>query len=302
LLHATPIGSGSPGCTTNFTNYSLDYNDYYTTGTTLATFNGTTCANLAALQTASGQESHSVSINPQFVGTTDPHITNTALIGTGISVAEVLTDIDGEVRNTPPTIGADELISDRTLNLTLLLEGLYNGTAMIPAQDDMGNHWGATIADVITVELRDDIDPTIVVASFTNQILSTNGICTLAVPFSLGDLYYIAVKHRNSIQTWSALPISFNQLTINYNFTTAATQAFGDNQKQVGTGVYAFFVGDVNQDEVIDLSDLVAMDTDLTNGTVDYVVYDLNGDGVVDLSDLVAIDINLTNGVVSMYP
>ena len=173
---------------------------------------------------------------------------------------------------------------------------------MNPAQDMDGNHWGATIADIITVELRDDVDPTLVVASFTNKTLSTTGICTLAVPYSLGDLYYITVKHRNSIQTWSALPISFNQLTINYNFTTAATQAFGDNQKQIATGVYALFVGDVNQDEVIDLSDLVAMDTDLTNGTVDYVVYDLNGDGVVDLSDLVAIDVNLTNGVVSMYP
>jgi hypothetical protein len=302
LLHATPIAAGGPGCTTNFTNYTFDYNDYYTTGATLATFNGTTCANLAALQTASGQESHSISINPQFAGTTDPHITNAALIGTGISVPEVVTDVDGEVRNTPPTIGADELISDRTLNLTLLLEGLYNGTTMNPAQDMDGNHWGATIADIITVELRDDVDPTLVVASFTNKTLSTTGICTLAVPYSLGDLYYITVKHRNSIQTWSALPISFNQLTINYNFTTAATQAFGDNQKQIATGVYALFVGDVNQDEVIDLSDLVAMDTDLTNGTVDYVVYDLNGDGVVDLSDLVAIDVNLTNGVVSMYP
>ncbi len=44
------------------------------------------------------------------------------------------------------------------------------------------------------------------------------------------------------------------------------------------------------------------MDTDLTNGTVAYVVYDLNGDGVVDLSDLVAIDVNLTNGIVALYP
>jgi Ca2+-binding EF-hand superfamily protein len=78
--------------------------------------------------------------------------------------------------------------------------------------------------------------------------------------------------------------------------------AFADNMKEVATGVYALYVGDVNQDEVIDLSDLVDMDTDLTNGTVAYVVYDLNGDGVVDLSDLVAIDENLTNGVVSMYP
>jgi hypothetical protein len=61
-------------------------------------------------------------------------------------------------------------------------------------------------------------------------------------------------------------------------------------------------VGDINQDGVVDLSDLVYMDNDLTNGTVAYVVTDLNGDGVVDLSDLVIIDGNITNGAVVVTP
>jgi hypothetical protein len=44
------------------------------------------------------------------------------------------------------------------------------------------------------------------------------------------------------------------------------------------------------------------MDADLTNGTLGYIVYDMNGDGVIDISDLVIIDENLTNGVVVMTP
>jgi hypothetical protein len=286
------------------TNVSIDssnYNCLYATGTNLAYW-GAARTSLAALQAASGRDAYSISINPNFVDSTDLHATNVALPEKGTSVPEVTDDIDGQARGLFPTIGADEFLGTRTLNLTILLEGLYNGVDMRPAQDDMGDHWGPTIADVITIELHNAIDPTITEATFTNQSLNTNGSCIVTVPANLGDQYYIVIKHRNSVVTWSAIPMAFNTSIINYDFTTAASQAFGDNQKELGLGVYALFVGDVNQDEVIDLSDLVAMDYDLTNGTVDYVVYDLNGDGVVDLSDLVAIDVNLTNGIVALYP
>ena len=280
---------------------SSNYNCLYATGTNLAYW-GVARTSLAALQAASFRDAYSISINPNFVDSTDLHATNVALPEKGTSVPEVTDDIDGQARGLFPTIGADEFLGTRTLNLTILLEGLYNGVDMRPAQDDMGDHWGPTIADVITIELHNAVDPTITEATFTNQSLNTNGSCIVTVPANLGDQYYIVIKHRNSIVTWSSIPMSFNTSIVNYNFTSAASQAFGDNQIEVSTGIFALFVGDVNQDEVIDLSDLVEMDTDLTNGTVAYVVYDLNGDGVVDLSDLVAIDVNLTNGIVALYP
>jgi hypothetical protein len=199
------------------------------------------------------------------------------------------------------------IITTKTLNLNLILEGLYNnnntGILMNAASDDAGPHWGSTIADQVTVELHNGISPYALVQSFTNKILNTNGTLSINdIPANLSGNYYIVIKHRNSIATWSNLPISFASSVINYNFTTSASSVYGDNLKPVGIGLFAIFVGDVNQDEVIDLSDLVDMDTDLTNGTVAYVVYDLNGDGVVDLSDLVAIDENLTNGVVAINP
>jgi PKD repeat protein len=267
------------------------------------TFGAVNYLTLADWQAATSQDANSVSANAQFTSDTDltPLMTSPALTA-GTPIAGVTTDITGKVRALfTPTIGAYEITALKTLNLTLFLQGLYNGTNMNEAQDDMGSHWGTGIADHIDVELRNGTTSALEQA-FTGQVLNTDGTCTVTIPSSMGDSYYIAIKHRNSIATWSALPISFGGTAINYNFTTDITMAFADNMKEVATGVYALYVGDVNQDEVIDLSDLVDMDTDLTNGTVAYVVYDLNGDGVVDLSDLVAIDENLTNGVVSMYP
>ncbi len=198
--------------------------------------------------------------------------------------------------------GGGENLTNKTLTLNVILEGLFNGTNMNPVQDDMGDYIGPNAADYIDIELRNSTNPSIIESSLTNQILGINGICQINIPASLSDAYYITIKHRNSIATWSANPVSFTNQSVNYNFTDASNKAYGDNLKQVAAGIYAIYVGDVNQDEVIDLSDLVNMDFDLTYGTVDYIVYDLNGDGVVDLSDLVTIDENLTNGCVSLYP
>lgn len=122
LLHVTPSAtSGSPICSSNFANYSFDYNDYNTTNATFATFNGTTCGSLLALQTATSQESHSVSINPNFVAPQDPHFTNFALKALGTFVPEVTFDIDGQTRSTTnPDMGCDEYI-------------LFNNDAGIPS-------------------------------------------------------------------------------------------------------------------------------------------------------------------------
>ncbi|MGB0404402.1 MAG: T9SS type A sorting domain-containing protein [Salibacteraceae bacterium] len=52
---------------------------------------------------------NTISINPGYYSTTDLHTTSIFLNGTGVPVAGVTTDIDGDVRNvTSPDIGADE--------------------------------------------------------------------------------------------------------------------------------------------------------------------------------------------------
>ena len=94
---------------------------------------------------------------------------------------------------------------------------------------------GPGIADKVNVELHSQLSyPTIIyIAGPVDH--STSGMITVNnLPSWLTGDYYITIKHRNSIETTSALPVSFAGSIINYDFTTAATQAYGDNMKQMG--------------------------------------------------------------------
>ena len=116
-----------------------------------------------------------------------------------------------------------------------------------------------------------------------------------------GNSYYLVVKHRNSIETWSRLSVSFvlNQLT--YNFTTAASKAYGNNLKLKGTK-YCIYSGDVNRDGSVDASDMALVDNDLFNFVTGYTFTDVDGDNNVDASDLSITDNNSYNFVSLMRP
>ncbi len=90
------------------TTYTIDYNDYYTTGANIGTFASTAYTTLASWKTITGQESHSIAVNPNFITTGDPHVSNSALIA-GIAIPGINTDINGQTRASIPTIGASEL-------------------------------------------------------------------------------------------------------------------------------------------------------------------------------------------------
>jgi hypothetical protein len=173
---------------------------------------------------------------------------------------------------------------------------------MNKAQDDMGDHFGGTIADQITVELHNSTNYTTIEHSELNVPLNTDGTASITIPSTLGAYYYITIKHRNSVETTSADPVDFAASIVNYSFATAASQAYGDNMKDMGEGFFALFVGDANQDGLIDGDDLVFMDPDLTAGNVGYLNADLNGDGLVDGDDLVKGDANFTAGVALVTP
>jgi hypothetical protein len=194
-------------------------------------------------------------------------------------------------------------VKNKLLIVNALFEGLYANSNMMnnALNENSEPQWGANIADKVILEIRNASAPYAIIESLNANLLINSEIKTY-INCNNEGLYFITIKHRNHLETWSSSPISFASDTISYNFTTVASKAYGDNQKEVAPGIFAMLVGDVNQDGVVDISDLVAMDADLTNGTLGYIVYDLNGDGVVDISDLVKIDENLTNGVVVITP
>ena len=86
-----------------------NYNDYFTTGATLAILNTTNYSNLASWIAASTFDTNSLNLNVIFNSSTDLRHTNTSL-KTGTPIGIVTTDIFGTSRVTPPTIGAYEFI------------------------------------------------------------------------------------------------------------------------------------------------------------------------------------------------
>jgi len=113
--------------------------------------------------------------------------------------------------------------------------------------------------------------------------------------------YYAVVKHRNSIETWSAGTIAFTQnATVNYDFTDAQTRAYGNNLTQVSTSPvrWAIYGGDVNQDGYVDPLDLSLVDVASFNYVAGRgLAEDVNGDGYVDPLDLSIVDMNSFNYV-----
>ncbi|MCF8380140.1 MAG: FG-GAP-like repeat-containing protein [Bacteroidales bacterium] len=94
--------------TNNTTFSSANYNCFYSPAINLAYWNGV-CANLAAIQTASGSNLQSLMAFPGFVSEIDLHTNSPLLDGAGTPVAGITIDIDGQNRDIlSPDIGADE--------------------------------------------------------------------------------------------------------------------------------------------------------------------------------------------------
>ncbi|MBE0639907.1 MAG: T9SS type A sorting domain-containing protein, partial [Bacteroidales bacterium] len=88
----------------------INYNVYRSTGTNLG-YIGSYRTNIAGWRTGTGQDVNSISVVPDFVSATDLHISGgfaSPLASVGTYLNAVNEDIDGDPRNTPPFIGADE--------------------------------------------------------------------------------------------------------------------------------------------------------------------------------------------------
>jgi hypothetical protein len=200
----------------------------------------------------------------------------------------------------PPADG-DPLPATK-VNLKLFLEGYYdvNTHAMLPVKFNQGIGSSSTYVDDITVELRNASNGTLV-ASVTSQ-LQTNGTALASFPTSPSGSYYIAIKHRNTIQTWSASPIAVGTAPVTYDFTNTIYKAHGDNMKEVETGIFAFYTGDINQDELIDPLDFSIWEMDSNEFAFGYYASDCNGDGIVDPLDYSTWEVNANNFIFASYP
>ena len=102
----------STGTATNFA--VINYNNYFAGGSASPAlgYQGSALTSIAAIQTALGGNANSISMFPQFVSNTDLHLklitANVPVHNTGLAITGITTDVDSQVRQTPPDIGADE--------------------------------------------------------------------------------------------------------------------------------------------------------------------------------------------------
>jgi hypothetical protein len=173
------------------------------------------------------------------------------------------------------------------LTLTSLIDGFYNGSSMV--------------SDIVKAELHNSTTPYGMVDS-VSQVLSTAGAGTFTFSTaSNGTPYYIVLKHRNAVETWSASTVTFTSGAASYDFTTAQTQAYGSNLVLNGTK-WCVYNGDENHDGAVDGSDMGDIDNDNNAFVTGYTATDLNGDGAVDGSDLGIVDNNNNAFVARVFP
>ncbi len=201
-----------------------------------------------------------------------------------------------------PDIGAFEIEAATKVNLKMYLQGYFDISSgkMQSVLLNQGVGTSTTETDIITVELHHSSDYSTVASA--NSILKTDGTVSIGFVPALSDSYFIAVKHRNTVETWSANPVTIGSTAITYDFTTASNKAYGNNMFLIDS-TWKLFTGDMNQDGYIDSNDFVQYDTDANLGIVgEYIVTDLNGDGFVDGNDFPIFDLNNQNGIYSIHP
>ncbi len=189
-----------------------------------------------------------------------------------------------------------------TLNLYVLLEGLYDGAGGLnQAFDELGPHFAPGIADQIDVELHDATTYSQIEYTATGVDLLTDGQATISVPANFNGSYYITLKHRNSIETTSANPVSFAGSVVSYSFD-ALNKAYGDNLKELSEGQYGLYAGDENQDGAVDGLDMIDVDNQAAIFGVGYIPQDINGDSSIDALDMIMLDNNTTLFISAILP
>jgi photosystem II stability/assembly factor-like uncharacterized protein len=187
------------------------------------------------------------------------------------------------------------------VNLKLFIEGYYdtNIDAMRPVLANQGVGSSATDVDNITLELRNASGGLV---NSATALLHTNGSASVTFINTPTGLYYLVVKHRNAIETWSATPQLINGTTLEYDFTNLITKAYGNNMKMLETSIYGFYSGDINQDGFIEVQDFSPLFNNSDAGAEGYQATDINGDGFVEIQDFPFMLNNSDLGIESVRP
>ena len=187
-------------------------------------------------------------------------------------------------------------------SLKVYIQGYYNADAhtmrRVLANQGIGS--GSSKADSVMVKLHHATNYSLVAT--TMAVLQTDGTVSAIFPPVTGN-YFVAVKNRSAVETWSTAAMAFTAGgTTSYDFTTADNKAYADNMTEVEPGVWAMYSGDINQDGNVDGADYSLWETDYNDFASGYYPTDLNGDGNVDGADYSIWEANYNNFISTQHP
>ena len=179
------------------------------------------------------------------------------------------------------------------LNAKVNLQGAWNGSSMntalkttgvLPATDPYGqnttpsvspNATSAQVVDWVLVELRDDANPSTVVASRAALLLSNGNVVdtNYTQPLAFHNVpegnYKVAIRHRNHLGVMSLNAVDFTTGVV--DFTSSTTATWGTHpQKDLGAGIMGLWAGDVSGDKMVRHSAKPSDASAVANGVIAY--------------------------------
>ena len=289
-------------------------------GTTI--LSGTSVTFTATPTNGGSSPTYQWKVNGSNVGTNSSTYTTTSLINNDAVTCE-LTSNETCVSGNPATSNTLAMTVNKTLSLTVFLEGPYNsGTGLMNTTLNSGsliplnqpfniapwNYTGtesvtsipANVVDWVLVELRDAASPDVALPSTElsgwprayflksdGSIVDLDGtsLPVIGSPAITNSLF-VVIRHRNHIAIMSNTGLTEVAGSYSYNFSTAITQAYGGNNgyKQIKTGVFGMVAGDVNADGNIFATDYTGWVASFGNTSI-YLKADINMDGNVFTTD-----------------
>lgn len=127
----------------------------------------------------------------------------------------VVTAPNGCTATAPLSVDVVLCASAATVNLKAYIQGYMNGPATMSALlFNNGLSSDPQACDSLTVELRSPANPSLVQFS-SSTLLSTGGVATASFPPAVyGNTYYLVVRSRNGIETWSKWPVQLGAVSV----------------------------------------------------------------------------------------
>ncbi len=125
------------------------------------------------------------------------------------------------------------------------------------------------------------------------SVVDLDGTSAVSFPSVATGNYYVVLRHRNHLAVMSAAPVAINVNSAQYDFTTGLDKYYGGDAKELTTGVYGLWAGDVTGNGQIKYSgggnDRLPIltrigGTDITATVSGYYTEDVNLNGQVKYS------------------